>query len=159
MKGLQLKTSMGKDTTLNFPVWNSGTMEAMLMHVAATLDAIKKRGHFKAYEEAQVLYVEKKEAVKSAKTSLSLLDGASKGSCKSKKTLKKAKEAKGVTEAPNNDMQATFQADLEKAKSAAENAKGAMTAAATKMFPFYANLFSVEAMEQDRRCEDTTLLP
>jgi hypothetical protein len=42
-------------------------------------------------------------------------------------------------------MQATFQADLEKAKSAAENTKGAMTAAASQMFAFYANLLSVKA--------------
>jgi hypothetical protein len=55
MKGLQLKTSIGRDTTLNFPVWNSGTKEAMLMHVTVTLDAIKKCGHFKAYKEAQAL--------------------------------------------------------------------------------------------------------
>jgi hypothetical protein len=51
MKGLQLKTSIGKDTTLHFPMWNSGTKEAMLMHATATLDTIKKRGHFKAYKE------------------------------------------------------------------------------------------------------------
>ncbi len=50
--------------------------------------------------------------------------------------MKKAKEADGVTKAPDNEMQATFQADLEKAKSTAENAKGAMTAAANKMFAF-----------------------
>ncbi len=55
MKGLQLKTSIGKDTTLHFFVWNSGTKEAMLMHVMATLDAIKKRGHFQAYKETQAL--------------------------------------------------------------------------------------------------------
>jgi hypothetical protein len=43
MKNLQLKMSIVKDTTLNFPVWyGSGTKEAMLMHVMATLDAIKK---------------------------------------------------------------------------------------------------------------------
>jgi hypothetical protein len=87
LKGLQLKTSIDKDTTLNFLIWTGcGTKEAMLMHLTATLDAIKKRGHFKANEEAQVLYVEQKEVVKSAKASLSLLDGASKGSGKSKKT-------------------------------------------------------------------------
>ncbi len=62
MKDLRLKTSINKDTTLNFPMRNSGTKEAMLMHVMATLDAIKKHGHFKTYKEAQVLYVEKKEA-------------------------------------------------------------------------------------------------
>jgi hypothetical protein len=108
MKGLQLKTSIVKDMTLNFPVWNSGTTKAMLMHVMATLDTIKKRGHFKAYKEAQLLYVEKKEVAKIAKASLSLLDGAREGSRKSKKTSKKAKEAKGITEASDNDMQATF---------------------------------------------------
>jgi hypothetical protein len=53
MKGLQLKTSIGEDRTLHFPVWNSGTEEAMLMHVMATLDAIMKRGHFQAYNKAQ----------------------------------------------------------------------------------------------------------
>jgi hypothetical protein len=119
--------------------------EAMLMHVTATLDSIKKCGHLKAYKEAQVLYMEKKEAVKSAKASLSLLDGARKSLGKSKKTSKKAKEAKGVNEALDDNVQATFQADLKKAKSAVENAKGVMTAAANKMFAFYANLLSVKA--------------
>jgi hypothetical protein len=51
MKGLQLKTSIGEDTTLHFSVWNNGTKEAMFMHVMATLDAIKKRGHFQAYKK------------------------------------------------------------------------------------------------------------
>ncbi len=146
MKGLQLKTSINKDMTLNFPVWSSSTKKAMFMQVTVTLDAIKKRGHFKAYGygEAQAVYVEKKEAVKLAKASLSLLDGASKGLGKSKKTLKKAKEAKGVTEAPAKNVRATFQADLKKAKSVTENAKSTTTAAATKMFEFYADLLSVE---------------
>jgi hypothetical protein len=34
------------------------------MHVTVVLDAIKKRGHFKDYEDAQKAYVEKKEAAK-----------------------------------------------------------------------------------------------
>jgi hypothetical protein len=50
------------------------------MHVTAVLDAIKKCGHFKDYKESQEDYVEQKKVVKSAKTSLVLLDGASKGS-------------------------------------------------------------------------------
>jgi hypothetical protein len=49
-----------------------------------------------------------------------------------------------VTKASDDDMQAPFQADLEKAKSAAENARGTMTAAATKMFAIYADLLSVK---------------
>jgi hypothetical protein len=50
-----------------------------------------------------------------------------------------------VTKAPDLEMQATFQADLEKAKEAVENAKGMTTTAANKMFAFYANFLSVKA--------------
>jgi hypothetical protein len=64
MKGLQIKTSIREDTTLSFSVWDNGTKEAILIHVTATLEAIKKRGHIQAYEEAQALYVAKKEAAK-----------------------------------------------------------------------------------------------
>jgi hypothetical protein len=145
IKGLQLKTSIGKDTTLHFPMWNSGTKKAMLMHVTETLDAIKKCGHFEAYKEAQVLFVAKKEVAKQTKASLSLLDEASKGLGKSKKSSKKAKEAKGVTKAPDSQIPATFQANLEKAKVAPENAKGVITTAANKMFMFYTNLLSIQA--------------
>jgi hypothetical protein len=103
MKNLQLKKSIDKDATLNFPVWyNNGTKEAMLMHVTATLDAIKKHRHFKAYNEAQAAYVEQKEAVKLAKASLSLFDKASKGSGKSKKISKKAKEANAKSKEAND---------------------------------------------------------
>jgi hypothetical protein len=42
MKGLQLITLIGEDTALHFPMCNNGTKEAVLMHVMATLDAIKK---------------------------------------------------------------------------------------------------------------------
>jgi hypothetical protein len=80
MRNLQIKTSIKKDTTLNFPVWHdNGTKEAFLMHVMAVLDAIKKRGHFKDYKKAQKAYVEHKGAVKPAKANLALLDRTSKG--------------------------------------------------------------------------------
>jgi hypothetical protein len=42
-------------------------------------------------------------------------------------------------------IRTTFQADLEKAKKAIGDAKGAMTAAASKMFSFYANLLFFES--------------
>ncbi len=150
MKNLQIKTSIKKDTTLNFSVWyDNGTKEAFLMHVMAVLDAIKKRGHFKDYKNAQEAYVEQKEAVKSGKAGLALLEGTSKGSGKSSKKLKKAKEAKGkskeadgATEVPKDPMKTNFQANLAKAKKAAKDAKGAMTTAASKMFAFYSNLLS-----------------
>ncbi len=54
LQNLQIKTSLKKDTTLNFPVWHeNGTHDAFLMHVTAVLDAMKKRGHFKDYNRAQ----------------------------------------------------------------------------------------------------------
>jgi hypothetical protein len=145
MKGLQLKTSIGEDTTLHFSVWSNGTKEGMLTHVMATLDAIKKHGHFQDYKTGQMLYVAKKEVAKQARAGLSLLDGASNGTDKSNKSSKKAKEAEAATKASDQEIQANFQADLKKAKEAAENAKGGMTASANKMFAFYANLLLVEA--------------
>jgi hypothetical protein len=42
-------------------------------------------------------------------------------------------------------MKAGFQADLQKAKKAVEDAKGAMTAATSEMFAFYSNLLSPES--------------
>jgi hypothetical protein len=42
-------------------------------------------------------------------------------------------------------MKAGFQADLEKAKKAVEDAKGTMTTATNQMFAFYSNLLSPES--------------
>ncbi len=42
-------------------------------------------------------------------------------------------------------MKAGFQVDMEKTKKAMEDAKGAMTAAASQMFTFYSNLHSPES--------------
>jgi hypothetical protein len=42
LRNLKIKTTIKKDTTLNFPVWHkNGTQEAFLMHMMAVLDAIK----------------------------------------------------------------------------------------------------------------------
>jgi hypothetical protein len=47
MRNLKIRTTIKKDTTLNFPVWHkNGPCKAFLMHVTAVLDTIKKRGHF-----------------------------------------------------------------------------------------------------------------
>jgi hypothetical protein len=56
-------------------------------------------------------------------------------------TLKEAK----VAPAAKDDMKASFLSDLEKAKQAQRIAKGAMDAAASKMFSFYSNLLSPES--------------
>jgi hypothetical protein len=166
LRNLEIKTTIEKDTTLNFPVWHkNGTCEAFLMQVMAVLDAIKKRGHFHDYKKAEEAYNEAKKAVESARTGLSLLDGTgarsrrfhkkkvlAKANKAAKEALAKAqdseleaKEADEATEMNNNTMKAGFQEDLEKAKQAQGIAKGAMTAAASKMFTFYSNLLSPES--------------
>ncbi len=54
LRNLKIKTTIRKDTTLNFPVWHkNGMRKAFLMHVTAVLDAIKKHGHFRDYNKAQ----------------------------------------------------------------------------------------------------------
>jgi hypothetical protein len=163
LRNLQIKTLLEKDTTLNFPVWHeNGTREAFLMHVTAVLDAMKKCGHFKDYDRAQKAHDEAKKTAELAEAGLALLNGTSAGmtSKRKKKVLAKAKETakealakaqetkpetKESEEAPkptDDTMKAGFRADLEKAKQAQETAKGAMTAAVSKMFTFYSNLLS-----------------
>jgi hypothetical protein len=96
LRNLEIKTTIKKDTTLNFLVWHkNGTCKAFLMHVTMILDAIKKRGHVKDYNKAQKEFDAAKKAIVAARAGLSLLDGTgarSKIRCK-KKALAKAKEA------------------------------------------------------------------
>jgi hypothetical protein len=57
MQSMEIKTTLEKDTTLNFAVWQeNGTREAFLMHLTAVLDAIKKRGHLDDYKKAAGQY-------------------------------------------------------------------------------------------------------
>jgi hypothetical protein len=162
LRNLEIKTTIEKDTTLNFPVWQeNGTREAFLMHVTAVLDAIKKRGHFYNYEKAEVVHQEAKKSVESTRAGLALLDSTgtkSKQFCKKKareateKALAKAqdskseaKDAKEASELNNNSMKAGVLDDLEKAEQAQSTAKGAVSAAASKMLLFYLNLLSPES--------------
>jgi hypothetical protein len=166
LRNLQIKISLEKDTTLNFPVWHkNGTCEAFLMHVMAVLDAMKKRGHFQDYNRAQKASEEAEKAAELAEAGLALLDGTSAGttSKRKKKALVKAKEAakealekaqetkpetkdaEEASEVTDDSMKAGFRADLKKAKQAQETAKGAMTAAANLLFMFYSNLLFPES--------------
>jgi hypothetical protein len=158
MQSLEIKTTIKKNTTLNFSVWQeNGTCKAFLMHVTAVIDAIKKRGHLDNYEKAAWEYENTKEAVKSARAGLALLEEkARKLSKKKTKEGKKVAPAKApepksaakeaeVAPAANDDMKASFSSDLEKAKQAQRIAMGTMTAAASKMFSFYSNLLSPES--------------
>jgi hypothetical protein len=51
-----LKMTIGADAELSLPIWHCRTHEAFLMHVSSALDAIKKRGTFKAYKKVHEAY-------------------------------------------------------------------------------------------------------
>jgi hypothetical protein len=155
---MEIKKTIKKDTTLYFSVWQENrTCKAFLMHVTAVIDAIKKRGHLDDYEKAAWEYEKAKEAIESARAGLALLEENLRKSSKKKtkegekvapakapEPKSAAKEAK-IAPVANDDMKASFPSDLEKAKQAQRIAKGAMTAAASKMFSFYSNLLSPES--------------
>jgi hypothetical protein len=152
LRNLEIKTTIEKDTTLNFLVWHeNGTQEAFPMHVTEVLDAIKKRGHFQNYEKAEKVHEEAKKAIESARAALSLLNSTrtkAKRFCtkKAREAMEKeAKEAKEASKVKDDPMKAGFLDDLEKAKQSQSTAKGAMTAAVSKMFMFYSNLLSPES--------------
>jgi hypothetical protein len=140
LRNLEIKTTIEKDTTLNFLVWHkNGMREAFLMHVTVVLDAIKKRGHFYNYEKAEKVPEEARKAIESARAGLALLDSTktkSKRFCKKKardaaeKALTKAqeskseaREAKEASELNDDSMKASFLDDLEKAEQAQSTAK------------------------------------
>jgi hypothetical protein len=90
MRNLEIKTTLEKDTTLNFPLWQEiGTREGFLMHVTAVLDAIKKRGHFMDYDKAAYKYKEASKAIASARAGLSLLEESKKKQARRKRSRKK----------------------------------------------------------------------
>ncbi len=94
MQSMEIKTTLEKDTTLNFAVWQeNGTHKAFLMQVTAVLDAIKKRGHLDDYEKAAWQYEKAKEAVESARAGLSLLGESVRKSSivRKRKRLRKAR--------------------------------------------------------------------
>jgi hypothetical protein len=92
LRNLKIKTTIKKDTTLNFLVWHENrTRKAFLMHVTVVPDAIKKCGHFNNYKRAEKAHNEAEKAVESARADLSLLDGT--GAMSRRFCKKKDKEA------------------------------------------------------------------
>ena len=160
-----LKTTLGEDTELRIPICHKGTCKAFLMHVSTALDAIEKWGTFKAYKQAHEAYVEQKEAAKEAKVNMNLFaTAASKGKKATKKGTEKAlKEASGKnsskkeeasqmnkegevsTNATAPELHNKYKVIYKKAICVKETTKIQKDAAATKMFPFYANLLSLDA--------------
>jgi hypothetical protein len=93
LRNLEIKTTIKKDTTLNFPVWHKiGTHEAFLMHMIAVLNATKKRGHFNDYKKAAKDHKKLRKGIESARADLSLLDRT--GAKAKRLPKKKTKEAK-----------------------------------------------------------------
>jgi hypothetical protein len=152
-----LKTTIGVDAELRLPIWHYGTREAFLIHVVSFLDAIKKRGTFKAYKEAHEAYVEQCKVAKQAKDALALLKApTSKGEKDSKKAAgknysekekapQKTKEGAALADASAPELCKEYKAVYDKAPFAKETAKNKKEAAATEMFQFYANLLSSDA--------------
>jgi hypothetical protein len=116
------------------------------MHVSTAVNTIKRRGTFKAHKEASELYVEHCKAAKQMKAALAVWNAAtSKGEKTSKKASQKTKTGTALVDAPDPELCAEYQTELEKAKFAAETAKNKKESAAKEMFQFYANLLSVDA--------------
>jgi hypothetical protein len=158
MSDQSLKTSIGVDAELRLP---SGTCESFLMHVLSALNAIKKRGTFKAYKEAHEAYVEQRKVAKQAKAALALFmaptskaEKASKKASKKEpakkssekeKASKKTKEGTFFANAPVPELCNEYQALYDKATFTKETAKKQCKAAATKRVQFHANLLSLNA--------------
>ncbi len=86
MQSLEIKTTIEKDTTLNFVVWQENrTRKAFLMHITAVLNAIKKCGDVKDYKLAAKEYEGATKTVESAKAGLALLNGTGEKGKKSQK--------------------------------------------------------------------------
>ncbi len=104
MHSMEIKTTLEKDTMLNFAVWHKNrTRKAFLMHVTAVLNAIKKHGHLDDYERAAGQYEKAKEAVETARAGLLLLQESARKSSKEKKKTKEGEKvapAKAPAKAP-----------------------------------------------------------
>jgi hypothetical protein len=119
-----LKTTIREDAELCISIWHTGTCKVFLVHLSTALDAIKKRGTFKAYKEAVEAYVEQREAVKQTKAALAILTApTSKGKKTSEKSSKKAsekalkkdKEGAALANTPAPELHVEYQADYKKA--------------------------------------------
>jgi hypothetical protein len=84
--------------------------------MGSALDAIKKKGYFKAREDANEAYVEQRDLLKQAKAHLAKLDGTtSKGTESSKKSTKKPKETTATAFQPDPALQAEYMSDIKQA--------------------------------------------
>ena len=61
-KDNHLKTLINNGMELQVPIWRSGTCKVFLIHVGSAQEAIKKKGHFKSYEEYSETFSAKRQA-------------------------------------------------------------------------------------------------
>jgi hypothetical protein len=88
--------------------------------VGSALDAIKKRGHFKAHDKANKAYMDQFKLVKQTKATLAELDGTTNKGTGTSKPFKRHKEATARADTPEPNLQAMYQLDLKRAREAAE---------------------------------------
>jgi hypothetical protein len=154
-----LETTIRADAELRLSIWHCGRRKAFLMQVSSALNAIKKRGTFKAYKEAHEAYLEQKEMAKQAKATLALFTAStSKGekasekasrkepakkSSEKEKAPKKTKEGLTLAKAPAPEHCDEYQTLYNKATFAKETAKNKRKTTTTEMFQFYTNLLSL----------------
>jgi hypothetical protein len=96
----------------------------LLSHVRSALEAIEKKGNFKAHEGANKAYSDQRDLVKQAKAHPTKRDGiTSKGTESSKKSIKKPKETAAVASQADPVLQAEYASYIKQAQEATVKAK------------------------------------
>ncbi len=132
-KDNHFKTQISKGTELQVLLLHSGMREA-LIHVGSTLEAIERKGYFKAYKKANKAYVEHCGRVKQAKAQLAKLDDSTDGEVgPTKKSTKKSNVTSAEASPTDPAMQAELVSEI-KAQEAADKAKAKGDQAAVEMF-------------------------
>jgi hypothetical protein len=73
-KGNHHKMQISQGKELQVPIWHSGTCKAFLIHGGFAMEAIKRKGYFKAYVESNKVYREQSGVIKQVKAQLAELD-------------------------------------------------------------------------------------
>ncbi len=157
LKGDQsLKTTIGVDAELHLCIWHCVTCKAFLMRVSSALDAIKKRGTFKAYKEAHKAYVEQLKVAKQGKAALTLLTApTSKAEKDSKKTSGKESAKKSSEKEKASEKEPTKKpSEKEKTSKKTKEATALADAPAPELHDKYQALYDKaerDCQEQERR--------
>jgi hypothetical protein len=140
------KMKIGKGTELRVPIWHSSMFEAFFIHVGSVLEAVKRKGYFKAYKEANEAYVEHFSRVEQAKAQLAKLDDSTNGEAgPPKKSTKKSNVTTAEASQADPALQAELVSEIKQAQEATDKAKAKGQQASGDMFQLYTNLLSVNA--------------